>query len=300
MYVYKITNLINQKHYIGITNNYKKRWSNEKTLPKDKKRQQLINKKINQYGKENFSFEVLFSNLSIEEACQKEQELIIEYNSLVPNGYNVDKGGEYHPHVQPQYGEQNNKAKLTDAEAQYIKDHRDQPMYVLYEEFSDIITYETFKKCYKHQTYTHLTPKVSEYPYNFEFSKQFFTIKGLEYDEVIDIRIRYANGEYWKNVYADYKDKFTNEMSFWRAYTGLSYKYVMPEVFTEENKKIHASLKRSGSNNSHAKLTADDVKKIRELHGNGVSNKELYTLYPQVSRTTIRDIIDRKTWKYLI
>jgi hypothetical protein len=65
-------------------------------------------------------------------------------------------------------------------------------------------------------------------------------------------------------------------MSFWNIYVGKSYKLVMPEVFTEENKKIHASLKRSGSNNSHAKLTADDVKKIRELHNNGTTNKELY------------------------
>ena len=69
-------------------------------------------------------------------------------------------------------------------------------------------------------------------------------------------------------------------MSFWRAYTGLSYKLVKPEVFNEKNKKIHASLKRSGSNNSHAKLTAEDVKTIRKLHKEGKSNKELYTLYP--------------------
>ena len=63
-------------------------------------------------------------------------------------------------------------------------------------------------------------------------------------------------------------------------YTGHSYKLIMPEVFTEENRKKHASLKRSGSNNSHAKLTANDIKKIRELHESGLSNKELYTLYP--------------------
>lgn len=39
MYVYKITNTINNKVYIGITNNYKKRWSNEKCNPKDPKKQ---------------------------------------------------------------------------------------------------------------------------------------------------------------------------------------------------------------------------------------------------------------------
>lgn len=89
-------------------------------------------------------------------------------------------------------------------------------------------------------------------------------------------------------------------MSFWRAYTGLSYKLVMPEVFTEENKKKHRSLKRSGSNNSHSKLTAEDVKKIRQLHNDGVKNTDIYPLYPQVSTTTIRDIINFKTWKNLI
>ena len=299
MYVYKIINNINGKVYIGITNNYKKRWSNEKTLPKDPNKQQVIQKAIAKYGKENFSFFVLYSNLNIEEASELEKKLIKEYNSLVPNGYNVDKDGEYHPNLKPRYGEQNGKAILTDIEAQYIKDNRDKPMYLLYEEFSDKLSYEQFKKCYKHQTYTHLPISKAEYPYNREYSLQFSSGK-LEYDEVVDIRTRYNNHEYWKNVYADYKHKFNNEMSFWRMYSGLSYKLVMPEVFTEENKKIHSSLKRSGSNNSHAKLTPEDVKLIRKLHNDGMSNKELYTLYPQVSTTSIRDIINFKTWKNLI
>lgn len=299
MYVYKITNLINNKQYIGITNNYKIRWSNEKSNPKNPKKQQVITRAIAKYGKDNFKFELLYSNLSIEKACEIEQELINNYNTLIPNGYNVDKGGNYHPHYPSQYGEKNGRALLSDEEAQYIKDNRDKPMYVLYEEFADKINYTTFKKCYKHQTYTHLTPKVSEYPYNVEFSSQ-FSAGNLEYDEVIDIRTRYNKGEYWKLVYQDYKNKFTNEMSFWRMYNGLSYKLVMPEVFTETNKKIHSSLKRSGSNNSHSKLTPEDVRRIRKLHSEGKTNKELYTLYPQVSTVTIRDIINFKTWKNLI
>ena len=299
MYVYKITNLINGKNYIGITNNYQKRWSNEKSNPKDPKRQQVITRAIAKYGKENFLFEVLESGLTIEEACKKEKELIIEYNSLIPNGYNVDEGGEYHPHVKPQYGEKNGRALLTDEEAQYIKDHRDQPMQVLYEQFSDKIPYETFKKCYKNLSYKHLIPKVEEYPYNIEFGAQ-FSGGELEYDEVLDIRERYSKGEYWREVYKDYQDKFINEFSFWNAYNGVTYKLIRPEVFTKENKKLHASLARSGSRNGHAKLTAEDVKKIRELHKQGVSNKELYALYPQVTPTSIRDIINFKTWKNVV
>ena len=94
MYVYKITNNINNKVYIGITNNYKKRWANEKSYPKSPEKRQIIQEAIHKYGKENFSFELLYSNLSVENACEKEIQLIKEYNCLVPNGYNVDKGGK--------------------------------------------------------------------------------------------------------------------------------------------------------------------------------------------------------------
>lgn len=298
MYVYLITNLINNKQYVGITNDYKKRWSNEKMGYKAK-RPQVITNAIGKYGKENFKFELLYRGLTVEEAIQKEKELVQFYNCQVPNGYNVDPGGNYHPSFSPMHGEKNGMALLTDEEAQYIKDHRYKPMYELYEEFNNKISYEQFKKCYNHQTYTHLTPHANPYPYNFEFACQ-FNGGNLEYDEVLDIRERYGKGEYWKKVYEDYKDKFQNEMSFWNTYTGRNYKLVMPEVFTEENKKIHASLKRSGSNNSHAKLSAEDVKKIRQLHDEGVTNSELYKLYPQVSTTTIRDIIKFKTWKNVI
>lgn len=58
----------------------------------------MITRAIAKYGKENFNFEILFSHLSIEEACEKEKQLILKLNTLIPNGYNVDKGGEYHPH----------------------------------------------------------------------------------------------------------------------------------------------------------------------------------------------------------
>ena len=66
MYLYKITNNINQKIYIGITNNYKKRWANHGT------EDTVISNAIKKYGKENFTFEVLFENVSIEEIDELE------------------------------------------------------------------------------------------------------------------------------------------------------------------------------------------------------------------------------------
>ena len=39
----------------------------------------------------------------------------------------------------------------------------------------------------------------------------------------------------------------------------------MPEVFTKENRHKHSSRSKSGSLNGRAKLTEEDVIKIREL-----------------------------------
>lgn len=294
MYVYQITNKVNDKKYIGITNNPKKRWENHKC---NNDPTMAIAQAIKKYGRDNFEFKILFSNLSIEEASSKEIELIKTLDTRVPKGYNVAAGGQYAMENKIHYGADNGKAVLTEQEAQYIKDHRNLPMYVLYEEFSSKISYDAFKKCYKHQTYKNLTPAVEEYPNNIQFSAQFSGGK-LEYDEIIDIRTRYNNGEHWKVVYEDYKDRYA-EASFWRLYTGLTYKLVMPEVFTEENKLKH-SKKSIGIKNPKSILTEEQVLDIRKKHSEGISNSELYKLYPQVSTTSIRDIINKKTWKHLL
>ena len=292
MYVYQITNKINGKQYIGITNNYKRRWENHKCCNDPS---MAIAQAIKKYGANNFDFEVLLSGLTIEEASEKEIELIKTKNTRVPNGYNIAAGGQYTIENAIHYGADNGRALLTEEEAQYIKDHRDQPMYVLYEEFANKITYDTFKKCYKHKTYKNLIPKVQEYPYNTSFSNQLACGK-LEYDEIVELRNQYNNHVFWKDAYEQYQDRYT-PTSFWRMYTGLSYKLIMPEVFTEENKKIHASLAKSGVKNGRAKLNEEDVRQIRKLAKDGVQYVEIYKLYPQITPTTVRDIIHKNTWK---
>ena len=73
----------------------------------------------------------------------------------------------------------------------------------------------------------------------------------------------------------------------------------MPEVFTEENKKLHSS-KGKGSKNVKAKLTEEDVKNIRKKHKEGYSNSEIYKLYPNLTPTSLRDVINYKTWKHIL
>lgn len=87
-YLYKITNKINGKTYIGQTTNFKKRIHNHIHT----KSSSLIHMAILKYGKDNFKYEILFKRpynfIDVAETVA-----IKYYNSLVPNGYNLESGG---------------------------------------------------------------------------------------------------------------------------------------------------------------------------------------------------------------
>ena len=91
-FVYKITNIINGKSYIGFTskNPPEKRWKehvcSQSRYP--------INKALKKYSKENFEFTILSLNYNYNKALKEEIKFISKYNTIVPNGYNVTIGGE--------------------------------------------------------------------------------------------------------------------------------------------------------------------------------------------------------------
>lgn len=92
--VYKHTSPSN-KVYIGITCDVKHRWRNNGEGYKGGTR---IYYAIKKYGWDNFKHEILYTNLSREEACEKEIELIEKYNSTDTNyGYNLCAGGKLGP-----------------------------------------------------------------------------------------------------------------------------------------------------------------------------------------------------------
>lgn len=91
--VYQHKNKINGKVYIGITmQKPERRWglngNNYKTSP-------YFYAAIQKYGWNNFEHNILFTNLTKEEACLKEQELIKKFNSTNRElGYNSTSGGD--------------------------------------------------------------------------------------------------------------------------------------------------------------------------------------------------------------
>jgi group I intron endonuclease len=89
-HLYKVVNCLNGKSYIGMTNNPTKRFSQHCSPPS--KNGYILNRAINKYGKDNFEFSILAIGT---ERCisSLEVDAIQSYNSLVPSGYNIAKGG---------------------------------------------------------------------------------------------------------------------------------------------------------------------------------------------------------------
>ena len=92
--IYKATNLINGKKYIGQTIEIlKDRISGHITKSKNGSKYCFHNA-IRKYGVDVFSWEMICLCLSKSEADAKEREFIKTLNTKVPHGYNMTEGGE--------------------------------------------------------------------------------------------------------------------------------------------------------------------------------------------------------------
>lgn len=92
--IYKATNLINAKLYIGQTVqglNRRKMRHIRRAMNNDI--HFAFHRAIKKYGAENFTFEILHHCLSKEEMDRKERESIKELNTKIPHGYNLTDGG---------------------------------------------------------------------------------------------------------------------------------------------------------------------------------------------------------------
>ncbi len=95
IYIYRILNKITKKCYIGETKckDVARRWSQHKQTIERGKGCPALRDAVKKHGIENFEFAVLIICFD-EDRFTYERECIHKYNSIVPNGYNITKGGE--------------------------------------------------------------------------------------------------------------------------------------------------------------------------------------------------------------
>lgn len=94
MEIYKVTNTITNKSYIGKTTiGYLKRF-NKHILNAEKGINRRLYDSMRFHGIHNFTVTLEYTASTIEELNAKEIELISKFNTLMPNGYNMTLGGE--------------------------------------------------------------------------------------------------------------------------------------------------------------------------------------------------------------
>ncbi len=87
--IYLIANIKNKKQYVGIT-----KFSIEERFSQHVKRGFLLTEAIQKYGEQNFWIQLIEEVESAERAYELEMYYIKEYNTKVPNGYNITDGGD--------------------------------------------------------------------------------------------------------------------------------------------------------------------------------------------------------------
>ena len=204
--IYKITNVQNNKIYVGQSNDIYRRFYEHQT--KGESSRIPVDVAIQKYGKNSFTYEVL-EECTIDELNEKETFWIKKLNAI-KDGYNCSEGGD-----QQSIGENNGRSKLTEKDVIEIRkaynNHLKQKE--VYEKYKNIISFNYFQNLWQGKTWAHIMPEVfteeNKKYYIYENSKGENSASAkFSDDEIINIRNRYVN-ESAKNIYKDYKERIS-------------------------------------------------------------------------------------------
>lgn len=201
--IYKITNKINNKNYIGKSKNIEQRWKQHIYEAKQGSTRALC-RALNKYGQANFNFEIIES-ISLEEydtlSNEREKYWISYYNSFSDQGYNMTEGGDGGHPKRIYIGGFGDSALATEKEVKEIRTayKNIEPRHEVYERYKDHITFNAFERIWLNKSWVGIMPEVytrenaeahkhTKKPANTNNAK-------LTKDQVFEIRKRYDNGQ---------------------------------------------------------------------------------------------------------
>lgn len=159
--IYKITNKVNQKSYIGQSKNIERRWQQHLYEAKNSKQIQYtytIHKAFQKYGIENFSFEIL----ELTDKLDEREVYWINYFNTYNNGYNETTGGDKGPTLK---GEKNPKAKLKNNDVNEIRNRllKGETPGEVYEDYQSRISKSAFLKIWRGETWRDINQQAINY-----------------------------------------------------------------------------------------------------------------------------------------
>lgn len=120
----------------------------------------------------------------------------------------------------------------------------------------------------------------------------------LSEEDVKIIRCAYRDHKKQQDIYELFKDIISFGY-FQNVWQGKSWAHIMPEVFTEENKKYYIYQNSEGENGASAAFTNEEVIKIRQRYVNE-SAKEIYSDYQdRVSYQTFQAMLWGRSYSNL-
>lgn len=117
-------------------------------------------------------------------------------------------------------------------------------------------------------------------------------------EQVLDIRKRRFLGERKKDVYLDYSNySFATFEKIWlgHGYPGIGENYIIPT--NSISRQEYSSIANKGLNNGRAKCSKEMILEVRNRYDNGESISSILKDFPHVSKSTIRRIALRESYK---
>lgn len=226
--IYKITNKVNGKSYIGQSTNIENRFKTHIQNSKNKNSKEYekpLYRAFRKYGLDNFIFEIL-EELSVEKMAQRE----IFYIANSENLYNITPGGEG---VLSNKLDNHNGAKVTSEIVYEIRERykKLERRSEVYQDYRHLIGKSGFNKIWIHENWKGINSEVYT-PENKLAQSKNTGNKGskngrakLTEADVITIRTRRKNGETYQEVYKDYS--FMTLKSFQNTYYGYNWKHIV-------------------------------------------------------------------------